>query len=291
MSAAVRMNVRPTIGSLLRRGERELDGGESPRLDAEVLLAGARRCPRAALFRDRDEAPAPEVTELYLRWIAERARGFPVAYLVGRREFWSLDLEVTAATLIPRPETELLVERALELIGDLGGVRVVDLGTGSGAIALAIARERPAVSVVATDRCEAALAVADRNAARLGIRNVSFRRGHWFGPLAGELFDLIVSNPPYVRAGDPHLRVGDPRFEPETALVGGVDGLEAIREIVADACSHLAAGGSLAVEHGQEQGAAVRELMIAAGFRDVLTYRDLAERERATFGRRPHSDG
>jgi len=285
------MNDRPTIDGLLRRGESELRGGDSPRLDAEVLLAGARRCSRAALFRDRDEAPTAEVSELYLGWIAERARGVPVAYLVGRREFWSLDLEVTAATLIPRPETELLVERALVLIGDGAGTRVADLGTGSGAIALAIASERPAAGVVATDRCEAALAVAARNAARLGIRNVSFRQGDWYGPLAGEVFDVIVSNPPYVRAGDPHLREGDPRFEPETALVGGADGLEAIREIVANGGSHLAPGGSLAVEHGQEQGAAVRELMIAVGYRDVLTYRDLANRERATFGRRPRDDG
>lgn len=291
MSAAVRTNDRPTVGSLLRRGESELAGGDSPRLDAEVLLGGARRCSRAALFRDRDEAPAAEVIELYLRWVAERARGVPVAYLVGRREFWSLDLEVTAATLIPRPETELLVERALPLIGDRTGIRVADLGTGSGALALAIASERPAVSVVATDSCEAALAVAARNAARLGIRNVSFRQGNWYGPLAALVFDVIVSNPPYVRAGDPHLREGDPRFEPETALVGGADGLEAIREIVANGGSHLAPGGSLAVEHGQEQGAAVRELMIAAGYRDVLTYRDLANRERATFGRRPRDDG
>lgn len=291
MSAAARVGASPTIGGLLRWGESELGGGDSPRLDAELLLAGARRCSRAALFRDRDEAPAADVTDLYLRWIAERARGVPVAYLVGRREFWSLDLEVTAATLIPRPETELLVERALELIGDRAGFRIADLGTGSGAIALAIASERPEVSVVATDVCEGALAVAARNAARLGIGNVSFRRSRWFGSLSGEIFDLVVSNPPYVRAGDPHLREGDPRFEPETALVGGADGLEAIREIVAEAYSHLAPGGSLAVEHGQDQGAGVRGLMIAAGYRDVLTFRDLADRERATSGRRPHGDG
>lgn len=284
------MKAGPTIGSLLRRGESALKGGDSPRLDAELLLAGARRCSRAALFSDRDEAPAPEVADLFLRWIAERARGLPVAYLLGRREFWSLSLEVTPATLIPRTETELLVERALELMPDRASFRVADLGTGSGAVALAIASERPSVTVVATDRCEAALAVATRNAARLGIRNVTFRGGSWLGPLAGETFDVIVSNPPYVDPTDPHLREGDLRFEPLSALVGGAEGLEAIREIARNAYPHLSPGGSLALEHGAEQGAAVRQLMVGTGYRAVLTYWDLAGRERVTLGRRSRSD-
>lgn len=290
MSAAGGMTAGPTIGGLLRQGESELNSGDSPRLDAEVLLAGARRCSRVALFRDREEAAGAEVVDRYLRWIAERARGVPVAYLLGRREFWSLSLEVTPATLIPRPETELLVERVLELVPDGASFRVADLGTGSGAIAVAVASERPSVTVVATDRCEAALAVAIRNAARLGIRNVAFRSGNWFGPLAGEVFDVIVSNPPYVETGDPRLREGDLRFEPESALVGGAEGLEAIRQLVQDGYSHLTPGGSLALEHGQDQGAAVRELMSDAGYRDVITYLDLAGRERATLGRRPRSD-
>ncbi|MCC6714038.1 MAG: peptide chain release factor N(5)-glutamine methyltransferase [Gammaproteobacteria bacterium] len=284
------MKAGPTIGSLLRRGESALKGGDSPRLDAELLLAGARRCSRAALFSDRDEAPAPEVADLFLRWIAERARGLPVAYLLGRREFWSLRLEVTPATLIPRPETELLVERALELVPEGVSFRVADLGTGSGAIALAIASERPSATVVATDRCEAALAVASRNAARLGIRNVTFRTGSWFGPLAGETFDLIVSNPPYVEPGDPHLREGDLRFEPISALVGGPEGLEAIREIARDTYRHLSPGGFLALEHGVEQASAVRQLMIVTGYRAILTYRDLAGGERVTLGQRPRGD-
>lgn len=291
MSAAVCSTAGPTVGELLRRGEAELEGGDSPRLDAEVLLAGALRCSRAALFRDRDEAQGAEVAGLYLRWVAERARGVPVAYLLGRREFWSLGLEVTPATLIPRPETELLVERVLELVPEGAAFHIADLGTGSGAIAIAIAKERPSVTVVATDRCEAALAVAVRNGARLGTRNVTFRCGDWLGPVAGESFDVIVSNPPYVAAGDPRLGEGDLRFEPESALVGGDGGLEAIRVLVLSGYSHLKPGGCLALEHGPEQGAAVRELMGGAGYGGVLTCPDLAGRERVTLARRPRSDG
>lgn len=291
MNAAVGTAAEPTVGELLRRGEAGLQGGDSPRLDAEVLLAGARRCSRAALFRDRDEAPGAAVADVFLRWVAERARGVPVAYLLGRREFWSLGLEVTPATLIPRPETELLVERVLELMPFGASTRVADLGTGSGAIAIAIASERPSAAVVATDRCEAALAVAVRNAARLGVRNVTFRRGDWFEPLAGGSVDVIVSNPPYVVAGDPRLEEGDLRFEPPSALVGGRTGLEAIRLLVRNGYSHLTPGGCLALEHGQDQGAAVRGLFIGAGYGGVVTYRDLAGRERATLGRRGRSDG
>jgi release factor glutamine methyltransferase len=279
-----------TVGDLLRLGERELTASDSPRLDAEVLLACARQCSRAALFRDRDETPGMDVTRRFLHWLTERARGVPVAYLVGRREFWSLDLEVTPNTLIPRPETELLVEAVLTLIPEGAPLRIADLGTGCGAIALAIASERPASQVVATDVSETALAAAVRNAARLAIGNVSFRAGSWMTPLNDERFSVLVSNPPYVEERDPHLQKGDVRFEPADALRSGADGLDAIRHIVAQGTAHLLPGGWLALEHGANQGDSVRNLMRASGYVEIGTRRDLGDRERATLGRRLRSD-
>jgi release factor glutamine methyltransferase len=279
-----------TVGDLLRLGERELTASDSPRLDAEVLLACARQCSRAALFRDRDETPGMDVTRRFLHWLTERARGVPVAYLVGRREFWSLDLEVTPNTLIPRPETELLVEAVLTLIPEGAPLRIADLGTGCGAIALAIASERPASQVVATDVSETALAAAVRNAARLAIGNVSFRAGSWMTPLNDERFSVLVSNPPYVEDRDPHLQKGDVRFEPADALRSGADGLDAIRHIVAQGTAHLLPGGWLALEHGANQGDSVRNLMRASGYVEIGTRRDLGDRERATLGRRLRSD-
>ncbi|MBB6599880.1 peptide chain release factor N(5)-glutamine methyltransferase [Luteimonas sp. MC1825] len=223
--------------------------------------------------------------------VARRAAGEPVAYLVGRRGFWSLDLVVTPDTLIPRPETELLVEQALARIPPATATRVADLGTGSGAIALAIASERPQARVLATDRSAAALAVAGANARALGIGNVEFREGDWFAPLAGACFDLIASNPPYIAEGDAHLGRGDLRHEPAEALASGRDGLDAIRVIAAAAPRHLASGGWLLIEHGWDQGAAVAALLRAAGFAAVATIPDLEGRDRVTLGRRGGGDG
>jgi len=214
--------------------------------------------------------------------VQRRRDGEPVAYITGHRGFWTLDLEVTPATLIPRPETELLVELALARMTPKANV--ADLGTGSGAIALAMARECPTASVVATDASIDALAVAERNATKHGIRNVRFAHGDWLAPLAGERFDLIVSNPPYIEADDPHLGQGDLRFEPASALASGADGLDDIRRIVAQARDHLAPGGWLLMEHGWNQGAAVRAVLSAAGYRDVLTVQDLEQRDRVSGG-------
>jgi release factor glutamine methyltransferase len=205
---------------------------------------------------------------------------------VGARGFWRFDLAVTPDTLIPRPETELLVELALARIALDAPARVADLGTGSGAIALAIASERPRARMVAVDVSGEALEVARGNAAMLGIDNVEFRRGDWLAPLDGERFDLIASNPPYIAEGDVHLARGDLRFEPHGALASGADGLDAIRVIAATAPKHLRDGGWLLVEHGWEQGPAVRALFEAAGFVDVATERDLEQRDRVTLGRR-----
>lgn len=256
----------------------------SPRLDAEALLAHAAKLNRSALIAHGDRPLDASALADFRALVARRARGEPVAYLVGRREFWALELEVTPATLIPRPETELLVERALQHLAPGREALVADLATGSGAVALAVAHERPRVRVVATDRSASALAVARRNAARLGIANVEFREGDWFAPLETLRFDLIVSNPPYVALGDPHLGEGDLRFEPVDALVAGPDGLEAIRHIARHARQHLLPGGRLILEHGYDQAHAVRALLHECGYRGVTSHRDLSDVERVTEG-------
>ena len=269
-----------TVESLLREAATTID-----RVDAEWLLAHAVAKPRSWLFAHASDTVPAEVALRFEALQERRRAGGPVAYLTGTQGFWTLELEVSPATLIPRPETELLVELALARIRVDAGARVADLGTGSGAIALAIAKERPRAAVVATDASSAALEVARRNAARNRIATVEFRDGDWLAPLAGEAFDLIASNPPYIAEGDPHLGEGDLRFEPPTALSSGTDGLDAIRRIVGDAPAHLAVGGWLLLEHGWNQGEAVRALLQAAGFIDVETARDLEGRDRASLGR------
>jgi release factor glutamine methyltransferase len=212
--------------------------------------------------------------------LARRARGEPIAYLVGTKGFWSLELEVTSGVLIPRPETELVVELALARLGDTD--RVLDLGTGSGAIALAIAKERPRCRVTASDVSATALDIARHNAARLSL-DARFIESDWFSAIEGR-FDVIVCNPPYVAADDPHL--GALVYEPRGALVAGHDGLGALRRVIADAPQHLVESGALIVEHGSTQGTAVRELFARAGFVAIATHRDLAGHERVTAGRR-----
>jgi len=257
------------------------------REDAEPLLVHALGVDRAWLFAHAADPVAAAEAAGYRALVARREAGEPVAYLVGRRGFWTLDLEVTADTLIPRPETELLVELALARVGQDEPARIADLGTGSGAIALALASERPAAVVVATDVDKATLAVAVRNAQAHALDNVWFRRGDWTAALGRERFDLIASNPPYIADGDPHLSRGDLRHEPPRALSSGADGLDAIRAIAAAAPRHLVAGGWLLLEHGLDQGAAVRSLLEQAGFVEVETAQDLERRDRVTFGRLP----
>ncbi len=261
--------------------------GRIDAVDAEILLAHALGRPRGWLFAHADAELDPAAIERFEALLARRTAGEPVAYLTGTRGFWTLDLAVTPATLVPRPETELLVEQALRRIPPDAAWRLADLGTGCGAIALALAKERPRARVVATDLSVDALAVARGNAGRNGIGNVDFRTGSWMEPLVGERFDLIASNPPYVADHDPHLGRGDLRFEPALALSCGADGLGAIRTLVAAAPAHLRSGGWLMLEHGWEQGAAVRVLLQEAGFVDVETVRDLEQRERVTLARTP----
>ncbi|UYB51521.1 peptide chain release factor N(5)-glutamine methyltransferase [Xanthomonas sp. AM6] len=272
----------PTPESLLRDACAQIE-----RADAEALLLHALQRDRAWLFAHaRDPLPAA-AAQGFGELLARRAQGEPVAYLTGRRGFWTLDLAVGPATLIPRADTERLVELALERLDPAPGRRIADLGTGSGAIALALASERPQAQVLATDLSEAALAVAQANARAHGLDNVAFAHGSWLAPLAGQRFDLIASNPPYIAAGDPHLAQGDLRYEPASALASGADGLDDIRRIAAAAPAHLLPGGWLLLEHGWDQGAAVRALLAAAGFGDVATHQDLEARDRVTLGRRP----
>jgi release factor glutamine methyltransferase len=280
--------VSTTVGDLLAESAAGLAdrAGDGARAEAEILLAHCLGCDRTALWA-RPETAVPSAVAAACRALARRrAAGEPVAYLVGRRGFWTLELEVTPAVLIPRPETELLVEQVLAAFPADAAVRLVDLGTGSGAIALAVAAERPCWEILATDAAADALAVARRNAARLGLAAVAFRLGNWTQACRpGERFSVIVSNPPYVAEGDPHLAEGDLPWEPRAALVAGPDGLDAIRRLVAAAPAHLAPGGWLLLEHGADQGAAVRAILAGAGLDAVHTVRDLAGLERVSGGR------
>lgn len=257
----------------------------SARLDAEVLLMHLLKVGRQALITRASETLGSHRLDAFREMVARRAAGEPVAYITGVREFWSLPIHVSPAVLIPRPETEMLVECALARIPRDGECVIADLGTGSGAVALAIAHERPHAEIIATDASPAAIEVARNNAHRLGLTNVEFRLGDWHAPLAGRRFDVIVSNPPYVRALDLHLHEGDLRFEPQTALIAGPDGLDAIRHIVAHAHERLTPGGWLLLEHGFDQAADVAELLRAVDFTDILNHRDLAKLPRVTEAR------
>jgi release factor glutamine methyltransferase len=260
---------------------------DEPRRDAEVLLGAALGRSRAWLLANPDERILDcDATDRYEAFVTRRARGEPVAYLLGEKEFWSLPLRVGPGVLVPRPETELVVERALAHTGAGTAFEALDLAAGSGAIAIALASERPRCRVTATDVAPAAVATTRENALHLGLGDrVSVVPGTWFEPVAGRRFDIVVSNPPYIATHDPRVEPGVRRFEPPAALFAGPTGLEALQAIVAGAPRHLRPGGWLIVEHGDVQGEAVRALYTAAGFTDVATHRDLAGRERCTEGR------
>ena len=279
-----------TIASLLATGTVQLATGaewvrEDAASEAEYLLATALGLNRTQL-RLRLDAPVPaDVAARFHDHIARRAAGEPVAYLHGEREFWSLPLRVGPGVLVPRPDTECLVEVALRFLQGQATVSVLDLGTGSGAIALALATELPAARIVAVELSPAALAVAANNIARLAPGRVELLQGNWFAPVGAQRFTCIVSNPPYLAADDPHLP--SLAAEPLEALVSGADGLECYREIVAGAPAHLETSGLLAMEHGHTQGAAVRALLEDRGFSGVVTHRDLSGHERVTSGAAP----
>lgn len=274
-----------TLASAIRDAASRLPGDEA-RLEAELLLAHALDRPRSWFYAHAGDLLEPRDASAFADLLRRREAGEPVAQITGHRGFWSLELAVTPDTLIPRPETELLVELALDRLPRAEPRRVLDLGTGTGAIALAIASERPLADLTAVDASQAALDVARDNAAEAGLA-LRLRHSDWFSAVAGERFDLVASNPPYIADGDPHLQQGDLRFEPRAALASGPDGLDAIRVITRDAPAHLVPGGWLLVEHGYEQGPAVRALFAAAGLQSVATERDLEQRDRVTLGRRP----
>ncbi len=254
-------------------------------IDAQVLLAHVVERDRAWLAAHGDDALTPMQADTFAALAARRRDGAPVAYLTGTREFWGLALRVTPDVLIPRPETETLVELALDWLPREAPTRVLDLGTGSGAIALALAGERPQASIVGTDTSVAALAVARANGQRLGLGNAAFLQANWYDGLPGTGWDMIVGNPPYVALGDVHLIEGDLRYEPAGALASGVDGLSSLRVIVGGAPARLAPGGALIVEHGYDQSDAVQELLREAGFVGISVHRDLSGIPRVVGGR------
>lgn len=253
---------------------------ESPRLDAEVLLALALDLPRSYLYAHPDDVLDEASTARFFAAVEKRLQGSPLAYITGEKEFWSLPLAVGPGALVPRPETELLVELALREIPRRGEFFVLDLGTGSGAIAVALASERPACRIVATDISAAALSIAKHNAAKLGLGSIEFVEADWTTSLTGAHFDLVVSNPPYVRADDPALE--KLRFEPELALVSGKDGLDAIRTLAADCGRLLTASGILMLEHGADQREEVARILAQNGWAGIECFSDLAERPRVT---------
>ena len=275
------------IAGLLATGRRRLDGVELGRLESEVLLAHLLGVTRAWLYANSEAVVDSAREQAFLSLIERRKTGEPVAYLTGDCEFWSLQFKVTPAVLIPRPETELLVEAALGLIPADADWRIADLGTGCGAIAIAIASERPRCDVHATEISRAAIEVAMENERNLAPGRVHFHLGSWLAPLQGK-FNIVVSNPPYVARQDPHLKEGDCRFEPQAALTPGEDGLRAIRQIAGASMDYLDQGGTLILEHGYDQGPGVRQILKDCSYTDVNTVKDLSGIDRVTSGRANH---
>lgn len=281
-----------TIRSALQQAQAELTGAHEPgdidaRYESQLLLQHVLKVNRAWLIAHENDTVDAEALQAFETCITRRSMGEPIAYILGNREFYGLNLAVTTATLIPRPDTETLVEAALTKIHFNQHMHVLDLGTGTGAIALAIAQQRPQASVTAADASQAALDVASQNGKQLKLSNVSFILSDWFSKLQQKQFDVIVSNPPYIEEADPHLQRGDLRFEPISALASGADGLDDIRRIIDDSLIHLKPQGWLMLEHGYNQAKAVRDLMANTGLVDIETLKDFGGNDRVTIGRNP----
>lgn len=260
---------------------------ESARTDAEVLLAFVTMKTRTYLYTHSERMLTEEELQKFHHLVDQRLSGIPIAYLTGIREFWSLPLKISEDTLIPRPETELLVELTLSLLADKPEAQILDLGTGSGAIALALATERPGWQIIACDYSTQALAIAKENATLLGLTNLCFYHSNWFEKINPTIrFDAIVTNPPYIAEKDPHLSAGDVRFEPKLALVGGHSGLEAIKHIIQHSLARLREGGLLLIEHGFDQKSAVRSMLNDYGYQDLQNYHDLQGNDRVSSGRK-----
>lgn len=290
MSTCPSLSSTPTLAQALAWASQQLAGTDESdgRIDAEFLLTHLLQCSRSRLFSHADSLMAAADWQHFQTLVQRRIAGEPVAYITGKRGFWTLDLTVTPDVLIPRADTETLVESVLALADKNTSRTVVDLGTGSGAIALAIASERPLWRVLATDASACALQVAQQNAAQCELSRVEFFQGNWCAALPPDVApDIIVSNPPYIAADDPHLQQGDLRFEPITALKADDNGLKDIRQITAEAAKLLKSSGILLFEHGYQQAEAVRQILHAAGFEQVHSLRDLAGHERVTQGVKP----
>ena len=277
-------SANPSIGAALDFSTHRLRNSETAHLDGEVLLAHLLDVDRAVLYRDKDRELTADEYRNFTKLVNARHEGRPVAQLTGTAEFWSIALEVNESVLLPRPETEHLVSQGLALLENRDTATVADLGTGSGAIAVAFAHERQRDFIVATDRSREALALARRNRDRYALENIQFLEADWLAPFTGRTFDLILSNPPYVHANDARLQETDIRHEPRAALAAGDDGLDAIRRIIRDAPRQLRAHGWLALEHGHTQGAAVRGLLRHSSFRHISSVCDLAGFQRVSFG-------
>ena len=276
------MNEFLKIGTALADGTEQLRRvSDSPRLDTELMLARALDVPRSYLFAHPDDSLDPAALERFSTALERRVKGMPIAYITGEKEFWSMILIVSPATLVPRPETEVLVDQALQRIPEAGNFSVLDLGTGSGAIALAIARERPHCDVTATDVSDAALAVARENANRHALPNIEFLCGDWTAPVNGRLFDLIATNPPYVPSDDPDLE--NLKYEPQLALAAGDDGLDAIRRISVEARSVIRKGGILLIEHGDRQQKEIARMLSADGWSEISHVNDFSGKPRVTI--------
>lgn len=276
------------ITQLIKIASQQLEFiSDSPRLDVEVLLAHSLQKNRTWLATWSDKALSQNEIDAFNTLLKKRQQGEPIAHITGSREFWSLDIKVNKNTLIPRPETELMVEQILQLYPQEPALQLLDLGTGSGAIALALASERPNWHITATDKSSAALQVAKHNAQRLKLKNIEFLNGSWFEPLQGMQFDIIASNPPYIAEHDPHLSQGDVRFEPVSALAAGVDGLNDIRHICQQAQGHMKAQAMLIIEHGFEQKTDLQHIFMNSGYKTIRQIEDLAGNPRLTSGLKP----
>ena len=273
-----------TITELLQQAEQSINSSESARLDAEILFCDVMQLQRSRIYSHPEQLVPEDKSVLFQSLIEQRQLGHPIAHLTGKKEFWSLELTVNRDTLIPRPETELLVETALQIIPHDAAFSILDLGTGSGAIAIAIASERPNCRIVATDINSNALAIARKNAETHQMNNIQFYPSNWYQNIPSQSFDMIVSNPPYIRQDDEHLSQGDVRFDPELALVAGTDGMQAINMILEDASSYLARDASLLIEHGYDQKPLVQEAFLKHDFKRIKTFQDLSGQDRITLG-------
>ncbi len=283
MKSTTSLTTPVTVGSLLQKMSCALKStSPTPQLDAEVLLMHVMGFHRSELITRQTALVNDDQVLRVKNFLARRQAGEPIAYITGSREFWSMELAVTPATLIPRPETELLVEQALTRIPKEASWKIADLGTGTGAVALALAKERPRCQLIAIDISSAALETARTNIKKLSLKNIELRQGNWFVPLANEKLDMIVSNPPYVNSDDPHLSQGDVRFEPKAALMAGVDGLDAIRHIAQQARLYLKPNGWLLLEHGWNQASVIHQFFYQHGYHDIVCYQDMAGHDRVS---------